>query len=76
MEIRFGTLKTILVRQACYKTGDAARHGLFACIEGYYNCQRLHSVPGISSPDWQSFKPLNGVRQIRGRSTSFPQEKR
>jgi hypothetical protein len=39
----FGTLKTALVHQACYKTRAAARHDLFASIEGYYNRQRLHS---------------------------------
>ncbi len=41
MESCFGTLKTKLVRQACYKTGDTDRHGLFACIAGYYNHHRL-----------------------------------
>jgi putative transposase len=39
MESCFGTLKTELVHQACYKTRDAARHDLFAYIEGYYNRQ-------------------------------------
>jgi putative transposase len=36
MKSCFGTLKTELVHQACYKTRDAARHDLFAYIEGYY----------------------------------------
>ena len=36
MESCFGTWKTELVHQACYKTRDAARHDLFAYIEGYY----------------------------------------
>ena len=46
MESCFGTLKTELVHQACYKTLDAARHDLFAYIEGYYNRRRLHSALG------------------------------
>jgi putative transposase len=44
MESCFGTLKTALVHQACYKTRAAARHDLFASIDGYYNRQRLHSA--------------------------------
>ena len=44
MESCFGTIKTELVHQACYPTRDAARHDLFAYIEGYYNRQRLHSA--------------------------------
>jgi putative transposase len=43
MESCFGTLKTELL-PACYPTRDAARHDLFAYIEGYYNRQRLHSA--------------------------------
>jgi Integrase core domain len=35
MESCFGTIKTELVHQACYKTRDAARHDLFAYIEAY-----------------------------------------
>ncbi len=50
MESCFGTLKTELVHQACYKTRDAARHDVFACIEGYYNRQRLHSALGYITP--------------------------
>jgi transposase InsO family protein len=46
MEICFGTIKTELVHPACYPTRDAARHDLFAYIEGYYNRQRLHSALG------------------------------
>src|ERR1700704_797205 len=48
MESCFGTLKTELVHLACYPTRDAARHDLFAYIEGYYNRQRLHSALGYS----------------------------
>ena len=51
MESCFGTLKTELVHQACYKTQDAARHDLFAYIEGYYNRQRLHSALGYITPE-------------------------
>jgi putative transposase len=51
MESCFGTLKTELVHQACYKTRDAARHDLFAYIEGYYNRQRLHSALGYITPE-------------------------
>jgi putative transposase len=51
MESCFGTLKTELVHQACYLTRDAARHDLFAYIEGYYNRQRLHSALGYITPE-------------------------
>jgi putative transposase len=46
MESWFGTIKTELVRQACYPSRDAARHDLFGYIEGYYNRKRLHSAIG------------------------------
>jgi transposase InsO family protein len=51
MESCFGTLKTELVHLACYPTPDAARHDLFAYIEGYYNRQRLHSALGYITPE-------------------------
>jgi putative transposase len=51
MESCFGTMKTELVHQACYKTRDAARHDLFAYIEGYYNRMRLHSAIGYITPE-------------------------
>jgi putative transposase len=51
MESCFGTLKTELVLQGCYPTRDAARHGLFASIEAYYNRQRLHSALGNITPE-------------------------
>jgi putative transposase len=51
MESWFGTLKTELVHEARYSTRDAARHDLFAYIEGYYNRQRLHSALGYITPD-------------------------
>ena len=51
MERCFGTIKTELVRQACYPTREAARHDLFAYIEGYYNRQRLHSAPAYITPE-------------------------
>jgi transposase InsO family protein len=51
MESCFGTLKTELVHQACYKTREAARHDLFAYVEGYYNRQRLHSALGYITPE-------------------------
>jgi putative transposase len=47
----FGTLKTELVRQACYKTRNAAWHDLFASIEGHSNRQRLHSAVGYITPE-------------------------
>jgi putative transposase len=37
MESFFGTLKTELVHRREYLDRDAARHDLFAYIEGYYN---------------------------------------
>jgi putative transposase len=51
MESCFGTLKTELVHQACHPTREAARHDLFAYIEGYYNRQRLHSALGYITPE-------------------------
>jgi putative transposase len=51
MESCIGTIKTELVHQACYPTRDAARHDLFAYIEGYYNRQRLHSALGYITPE-------------------------
>jgi transposase InsO family protein len=51
MESCFGSLKTELVHHARYKTRDAARHDLFAYIEGYYNRQRLHSALGYITPE-------------------------
>jgi putative transposase len=51
MESCFGTLKTELGHQACHETRDAARHDLFASIEGYYNRQRLHSALGYITPE-------------------------
>src|SRR5262249_13201139 len=51
MEGCFGTLKTELVHQACYPTRDAARHDLFAYIEGYYDRQRLHFTLGYITPE-------------------------
>jgi putative transposase len=51
MESCFGTIKTELVHQACYPTRDAARHDLFAYIEGYYNRRRLHSAIGYITPE-------------------------
>jgi transposase InsO family protein len=51
MESCFGTLKTELVHRACNPTRDAARHDLFAYIEGYYNRQRLHSALGYITPE-------------------------
>jgi putative transposase len=51
IESCFGTIKTELVHEACYPTRDAARHDLFAYIEGYYNRQRLHSAIGYITPE-------------------------
>ena len=50
MESCFGTLKTELVHEARYKTRDAARHDLFAYIEGCYNCLRIHCALGYITP--------------------------
>ncbi|MBO0733727.1 MAG: transposase [Methylocapsa sp.] len=51
IESCFGTIKTGLVHETRYPTPDTARHGLFACIEGYYNRQRPHSVIGYITPE-------------------------
>lgn len=46
MESRFHTLKTVSVHHAAYATREAAKRDPFACIEGSYNRQRLHSALG------------------------------
>ena len=51
MESCLGTIKTELVHEAYYPTGDAGRHEQFAYIEGYYNRQRLHSALGYITPE-------------------------
>jgi len=51
MDSCLGTIKTELVHQARYPSRDAARHDLFAYIEGYYNRQRLHSAVGYITPE-------------------------
>ena len=51
MESFFGTLKTELVHHGEYSNHDAARHDLFAYIEGYYNRQRRHSAIGYITPE-------------------------
>jgi transposase InsO family protein len=43
--------QTELVHQVRYPTRDAARHDLFAYIEGYYNRQWLHSALGYITPE-------------------------
>jgi Integrase core domain len=63
-------MKTGLVHQACYPTRDAARRGLFAYIEGYYNRQRLYSALGHITPEQADRQAAqSGVHQIAGRST-------
>lgn len=61
MESCFGTLKTGLVHQACSPTRDAARHGFFASIEGYYIVSGFTPLPSIAPPNMQSEKPPNPV---------------
>lgn len=51
MESWFHTLKTELVHHSVYATRAAAKRELFAYIEGYYNCQRLHSALGYLTPE-------------------------
>ena len=51
MKSFFGTLKTELVHQREYPNRSAARRGLFADIEGYYNRQRIHSAIGYVTPE-------------------------
>jgi transposase InsO family protein len=51
VESFFGTLKTELVHYGECLDRDAARHDLFAYIEGYYNRRRLHSAIGYITPE-------------------------
>jgi transposase InsO family protein len=46
----FGTLKNELVHHQTYHTRDEASREIFACIEGFYNRQRLHQSLGYLSP--------------------------
>ena len=66
MESCFGTIETALVHRACYPTREAARHDLFAYIEGYCNRQRLHSALGYITPEQASAKPLDPVSTKSG----------
>ena len=50
MESFFHTLKTELVHQRHYGTGEEARRDIFAYIEGFYNRTRRHSAIGYLSP--------------------------
>ncbi len=50
MESFFHTLKTELVHHRTYTTRDEAKRDLFACIEGFYNRQRLLSALGYLTP--------------------------
>lgn len=51
MESFFGSLKSELVHHRRYVTREDAKRDLFACIEGYYNRQRLHSAIGYRTPE-------------------------
>jgi transposase InsO family protein len=51
MESFFGTLKTELLHQREHPDREAARRDLFACLEGYYNRQRIHSAIGYITPE-------------------------
>jgi len=69
MESCFGSPKTELVHEACYKTRDAARRDLFAYIEGYDNRQRLHSALGYITPEQAERRAArSGVHDSGGRS--------
>ena len=50
MESFFGTLKNELVHHRRFATRAEARTAIFEFIEGFYNCQRLHSALGYCSP--------------------------
>jgi hypothetical protein len=59
MESCFGTLKTELVHQACYKTRDAAQHDLFAYTKDTTIVSGFIPPSDISPQNRQSAKPLN-----------------
>jgi len=44
-------LKTKLVHHRAYASRDEAKRDLFACVEGWYNRQRLHSGLGYQTPN-------------------------
>jgi hypothetical protein len=75
MESCFGTLKIGLVHQACSPTRNAARHDLFASIEGYYYRQRLHSAPKFSTPEQAERQGVGPVCR-QGRSLVDVQQRR
>jgi putative transposase len=49
MESFFHTIKTELVHQRLYATGEEARRDTFAYIEGFYNRTHRHSAIGYIS---------------------------
>jgi transposase InsO family protein len=51
MESFFHTLKVELVRQRRWATWDEAERDVFACIESYYNRQRIHSALNYQTPE-------------------------
>jgi putative transposase len=69
VESFFGTLKTELAHQREYPDRDAAQRDLFAYIEGYYSCQRIHSAIGYITPIKQRRHPRNPVSAFPGEAT-------
>ena len=51
MESFLHTLKVELVHRERCASREEARRELFACLEGYYNRQRLHSALGYPTPE-------------------------
>jgi transposase InsO family protein len=47
----FASLKKEKLHRRSWPTRQAARHAVFAYIEGWYNRRRLHSTLGYQSPE-------------------------
>jgi transposase InsO family protein len=50
MDSFFKTLKVELVHQQRYETREQARTDIMSWIEGFFNCQRIHSSIGYKTP--------------------------
>jgi len=71
MESFWHTMKVERVHGAAYETREAAKRDIFAYIEGFYNCDRRHSILGYLSPrEYARQFHLNGDLSARKNGTN------